>query len=369
MPPAVRVLFTIPALGFGGSERVMLNLLRHIDRRQFEPHLAVLESRGGLLQDVPPHVPIHELGATRARRAVPAIIELCKNLEPVAILSTSAHLNVAVISARPFLPKRTALLTREGTAICSPQVTRSRIRFLAYKYAYKCSDLVICQSDHMRENMIFRFRLAPSKVRRIYNPVDIDSIQSLSALEGNPFPRRGPNLLAVGRLSREKDFDLLLRSFPQVLRVFPNASLTFVGSGPDGPSLERSRDRLGLSDCVSFLEACQNPYHFLKHADLLVLTSRYEGLPNVILEAIALGTPVVATNCTGALSEISSCTRHIAIVDSRQPEAISAAVISSLNKANPGSKGIPEREFVQRFHIATIVREYEEALSNVRVRV
>jgi glycosyltransferase involved in cell wall biosynthesis len=89
----------------------------------------------------------------------------------------------------------------------------------------------------------------------------------------------------------------------------------------------------------------------------------------VILEAIALGTPVVATNCTGALSEISSCTRHIAIVDSRQPEAISAAVISSLNKANPGSKGIPEREFVQRFHIATIVREYEEALSNVRVRV
>ena len=339
----------------------MLNLLRHIDRERFEPHLVVLERVGACLQDVPRHVQIHELGVRRARSAVFPFVNLCWNVRPQVVLSTSAHLNSAVVAAHPLLPRQTTLLTREGADINSPEFACSW-RLLVYKRVYKRADLVICQSDYMKEDLVRQFGLTQSKVVRIYNPVDIDSIAALAGSEPSPFPNVSPNLLGVGRFSHEKGFDLLLKCLPFVREAVPDAFLTLVGDGPDFAALKTMQRELGLNSCVRFLGTRRNPYPFIKYADLLVLPSRCEALPNVVLEAIALGTSVVASNCTGALSEISSCTRLMQVAKHGTPEALAATIICTLVNTTARTKAGPEPQFEARFGIRTVIREYERVL-------
>src|SRR5438132_408199 len=152
-----RVLFAIPSMRQGGSERVLFTLLRHLDRSRFEPHLALLESDvlsknvpekyDVLLKSLPKDVTVHRLGVPRARYAVIPLVRLCWKLRPRVVLSMSAHLNSAMLSSRPLLPKSISLLAREGTNITSREVTTNRLRFACYKYLYRLADTVICQSD------------------------------------------------------------------------------------------------------------------------------------------------------------------------------------------------------------------------------
>jgi glycosyltransferase involved in cell wall biosynthesis len=369
-----RVLFAIPSMGLGGSERVLFTLLLHLDRSHFEPHLALLESDSALfnnlpkehdvlLKGLPEDVTVHVLGVTRARYAVIPIVRLCWKLRPRAVLSMSAHLNSAILSARPLLPKGISLLAREGTTVTSREVTTNRFRFACYKYLYRLADVVICQSDSMKEQFVREFGITPKKTTRIYNPVDIDLIRTQAELGPNPFPNAGPNLVAVGRLFPEKDHDLLLKCMLAIHAAFHAATLTIVGTGPLEATLKAQQKKLGLDGCVHFAGFQSNPYPFLKHADLLVLSSRHEALPNVVLEALALGKFVVATNCSGALSEIANTTSQIKIAAERTPECISAEVIKVLSRTrtNTPPQG-PGVAFAECFGHASVISAYETLL-------
>ena len=367
MPPlstAMRVLFVIPSMDAGGSERVMLNLLRHIDRSRFEPHLALLNARGPHLQSLPQDITIHELGVSMARFAVLPFAKLCWKIRPPAVLSMLSHMNSAVIAARPLLPKPIRLLTREGTRTASRHVTRSRWRFWSYKQIYRRADVVICQSDSMKEEMQREFGLASEKLARIYNPVDIELVWQLARAAQNPFPTAGPNLVAVGRLSEEKGLDLLLRALPIIRADIPTVHLTIVGNGPLGSALKSHARQLGLEPFVRFVGFQTNPYPFLSHAQVLVLPSRYEGLPNAVLEALALGTFAVATNCTGALREVAQTTSRLRIVHEFTPECLAETVRQSLAEslAAPKSNG-PESQFEARFGLTSVISQYEDLLS------
>jgi len=371
-PNPVRILFAIPSMVLGGSQRVMLNLLHHIDAERFEPHVAVLERGGVWLQNVAAHVQVHELGVSRARQAVFPLARLCQNIRPQVILSTSAHLNTAIMTARPLLPSGTSLLAREGEDITSPQAEAacSRFRLFIYKYVYRRADVVVCQSDYMKEKLIRQFGLARTNVVRIYNPVDIDSITVMAESEPKPFPDAGPNLVAVGRFSHEKGFDLLLQCTPLIRQALPTAFVTLVGDGPDFPALKAKQRELRLESCVRFAGLRRNPYPFIKNADLLVLPSRNEALPNVVLEAIALGTPVVATSCTPALSEISSCTRRMRVAKDTTPAALAAEIICALDNTIRRPKACPEPQFEARFGVHGVTREYERVLwHSIRARL
>jgi glycosyltransferase involved in cell wall biosynthesis len=211
----------------------------------------------------------------------------------------------------------------------------------------------------MKQEMIRVYGLAPAKLVRIYNPVDIELISKLAQSGSNPFPSTGPNLVAVGRLWPEKGYDLLLDCMPVIRTRFPHADLTIVGDGPLEPALQAQQRRLGLDDCVRFVGTQQNPYPFIKHADVLVLTSRYEALPNVVLEALALGTPVVANNCSGALAEIANTTARMWVAADNSPESLAAGLIKALS--TPPSNGL-EPQFEARFAIKRVVAQYETVL-------
>lgn len=366
MHPALKsratILFALPAMCMGGSQRVLANVLNHIDTARFEPHLAVLKGAEMWL-DVPPNVQVHELGAKRARHASLSLAKICWRIRPQTVLSTSAHLNSALVCARPLLPPDTRLLIREGADITSSQVALTRFRELFYKYAYRRADLVICQSDHMRENLIREFNLSRKNVIRIHNPVDVAAIAKLAVDGPNPFPDGVLNLVAAGRLSREKGFDLLLRAMPRVHQVFPRAVTTLVGEGPELPALQSLCRELNLESSVRFVGAQRNPYPFLKHADLVVLPSRTEAFPNVVLEAMSLGTTVVATNCCGALNEISNCKQHLRVANDCSPDALASEILRAIHDGVKPGKCCPDPQFEGRFGVQAITRQYEHLLS------
>jgi len=358
----VTILFALPAMCMGGSQRVLANVLNHIDTARFEPHLAVLKGAEMWLE-VPPHVHVHELGATRARHASLSLARICWEIKPQTVLSTSAHLNSALVCARPLLPADTRLLIRQGADITSPQVALSRSRELFYKYAYRRADLVICQSDQMQESLIREFNLSRKHVVRIYNPVDIATIANLAVGAPNPFPDGGLNLVAAGRLSHEKGFDVLLKAMPRIRQAFPGAVATLVGEGPELPALQTLCRELNLESSVRFVGAQHNPYPFLKHAELVILPSRTEAFPNVVLEAIALGTAVVATNCCNALTEISSCREHLRVAKDSSSDSLASEILSAIHDGVKAGKCCPDPQFESRFGVQAITRQYEYVLS------
>ena len=185
-----RILFASPGAGIGGSERVLMTLLRHLDRARFEPHLVVFREKGMLYNSVPADVKVHVLGVERARYAVLPLLRLCWRLRPKVVFAMSAHMNSTAVLAKLLLPRGIRLIGREGTQITLAEVTPNRFRLAAYKFLYRNTDVVVCQSEHMREQLMQAFGLEPQRARRIYNPVDIDMIRSQADAEPNPFKGR-----------------------------------------------------------------------------------------------------------------------------------------------------------------------------------
>jgi glycosyltransferase involved in cell wall biosynthesis len=325
-----RVLFLAPSLAGGGAERVFSNLLRHLNRDQFDVHLAVLNAAGTYHQDVPEHVVVHDLKVSRARHALPRVVRLVWTLRPQAILSTLGYMNLMLILGKPLLPHVTKVLVRETTILSTflqEETKHPQFWGRLYRYVYGRANKVVCSSEAMVNDMVEHLKLPREKLVCIYNPLDVEGVRECAAIGGNPYGGPGPHLIAAGRLSREKGLDVLLDAMPFILEHFPNARLAILGEGPLRAQLTERTQKLGLAESVSFMGFQQNPWPYLKHADLFVLPSRYEGLPNILLEAIALGTPVVASDCPGAIREIQAMGAEMILVPRENPVALAEAIV------------------------------------------
>jgi glycosyltransferase involved in cell wall biosynthesis len=196
---------------------------------------------------------------------------------------------------------------------------------------------------------------------RIYNPVDLQRMQGAANIGENPYDNSGPNIVAAGRLSWEKGFDVLLNAMPAVIKRLPGARLVILGEGPLHADLTKQALRLGINEAICCLGFQQDPWRYFKFADVFVLSSRFEGLPNVLLEALALGTPAIATNCTGALREIEACGAGMVLVPPEDPPALAEAIVSVCQKGSRQDLATPP-ETLHKFDLQQIVGEYSELL-------
>ncbi len=340
----------------------MVMLLQYLDRSQFELHLALVDAAGPYLKDVPVDVSLHDLKARRVRQAMPAIIRLCWKLRPHVVHSSLCELNIAMAMMKPFLPPNLSLLIREDSAP-SPQNTETRRHPRLWnwlcRHFYPKADKVICVGDFVLNDLADNFGVPRSKTVRVYNPVDIDCARRLAEESSSPYAGEGPHLVAAGRLSKEKGFDILFDAMRGVSEVFPQVDLTILGDGPLRKDLVACRDRLGLSDSVHFLGFQTNPYPYFKYADLLVLPSRFEAFGLVLIEALAVGTPVVASDCPGGVREAVGNSSIARLVPPSDPVALGDAIVSALrsNTQQPNAG-----TFFCRFDVKNIAREYENIL-------
>ena len=360
-----RVLFLMPTLGGGGAERVVATLLQHLDCSRFEIHLALVEAVGVHLEEVPAHVSVHDLKARRVRFAFPALLRLARRLRPHVVHSAFVELNIGSILCRPFLPAGTKVVIREDISISAQNLQLGRnLKVWSFLYhLYGKADKVICVSDYVLDDLAENFGVPRSKMVRIYNPVDVSEARVMADAIENPYSGKGPHLVAAGRLSHQKGFDILLEAMALVRTALPNCQLTILGEGELRPQLLAQRERLSLNDAVHLPGFQSNPFPYFKHADLFVLPSRYEGFGLVVVEALAVGTPVVASSLPGPVREILRDCPIARLVQPSDPETLAQAVVSTLNSTN--RKLQPDERldaYLSRFDVKARARDYEEIL-------
>ena len=172
-----RILFLIPTLNCGGAERVIITLIRHLDRSKFELALAVVDMSNAVFrQDVPEDVELIDLNSSRVRYAVTKIIHLIWKRRPDVVFSTLGHLNLALAVVRPLLPSNTRYLARETTVVSEGVKSYVQPSWWAWAYRtfYGRFDRVICQSKYMRDDLVAHFDLSVGKSVVINNPVDVE---------------------------------------------------------------------------------------------------------------------------------------------------------------------------------------------------
>ena len=357
------ILFLIPSLHGGGAERVIVNLLRHLDRSKFHLALAVVDVRNAAYRaDVPGDVEFIDLGCSRVRYALPKIIRLIWRCHPAVVFSTLGHLNLALAIIRHLLPNEVYYVARESNIVSEVihKYSKPVWWYWAYRRFYRRFDTVVCQSQDMRDDLVENFGFPLSKTVVIHNPVDIEHIRRL-ALEpietgfGQSETLNNVNLVAAGRLSHQKGFDLLIEAV--ALCNNPRLHLTVLGEGPLKQELEQLASDKGLAHQVRFVGFQKNPYPFLSRADAFVLSSRFEGFPNVVLEALACGTPVIATPAPGGLNEIAQLTGAIILSTSVSSDALGAI----LRRFVDGDIKI-EKTNLDTFSIGRIINQYERML-------
>jgi glycosyltransferase involved in cell wall biosynthesis len=293
----------MPNFSAGGAERVALLLLGGLDPQAFAPQLAVLDSSGPLRSLVAEGVTLHEIGQKRLRRAVPALLRLIRQERPAVIFSGQGYLNVALLALKPLLPRGTKLALREAStpSLSLPHQPRPRVMTWAYRRFYPRVDLLFCQHRGTETEMVADFGVAKERIRSLPNPVPVAALRRAA----EPVVRApGPGLrfVAAGRLAPEKGFDRLIELFAGL----PGDSrLTIYGEGQERAALVALLDRLDAAGRVDLAGFTDSLPAALAGADACLVSSHWEGLPNVALESLACGTPVVATPESGGLAELA----------------------------------------------------------------
>jgi glycosyltransferase involved in cell wall biosynthesis len=355
------VLFLIPTLTGGGAERVIVTLLTHLDRSRFKATLAVVDLRGAAFRaDIPDDVELVDLRATRVLYALPSIVRLIWQRRPEVVFSTLGHLNLALSMVRPLFPRGIRTIARESSVV-SEALTASRFPRLwsfLYRRFYRKHDLVVCQSEHMHDDLTRTFGFPALRSVIIHNPVDMEKIRnSVRAPVDHPaFQAGGTVLVAAGRLEHEKGFDLLI----EALALLPDGRVQVVilGEGRLEGELRALARKHGLDGRVHFAGFQKNPFAWFAKADAFVLSSRYEGFPNVVLEALACGTPVISTPAPGGIREL---------LDGR-PECVLASAISTSALAEAiqrwlhGARTKVAAQAVAPYAVQRIVGRYQEIL-------
>ncbi len=358
------ILFILPSLEGGGSQRVILTIMRYLDRERFTPKLALIKKEGEFLDQIPTDIELYDLNTNQLRYSIFKIIKLIKSTNPDIIFSTLGHLNLTLALLKPFLPKKSLYIARESNTVSIQNQSEKYPRLFdwLFRNIYKNFDLIITQSLFMKQDLIKNYHIDENKINVIYNPIDQDKIKKLTyekTKQDKIYDTTKINLLSIGRIDYQKGYDLLLESFSNLDKRF---TLTILGDGEIKQELENLAKQKNISKRVFFKGFCQNPYIYMKFADLLILSSRYEGFANVILEANYCGLPVVAFEAPGVNEEIIENGFNGFLVKDFDTEKL-ATTIEKASKYNFDHKKI--REYTKnRFDAIKIVKEYEDIIVN-----
>lgn len=342
MSAPLDVCFVLPSLSVGGAERVVVNLANGLLAAGHAPRLLLTDVDGPLRAGLAAEVPVTELERRSVRAALPRVIRHVRRRPPDVVLSTHTHVNLALSAARGLLPRRTRLVLREP--IHAPFDLEGRSTSTtrrAQRVLYRRADLLLASSRVLGDDLRALTRM---HVEVLQNPVDIAGLRRevndarLTPHEGQDAGRR---FVTAGRLTPQKAVEDLLTAFAR--GAGDEDRLTVFGDGPQRPSLMRAIERLSLTERVVMAGLRDDHWPAVAGADRFVLASRHEGMPNVVLESLALGTPVLATTdleMLEGLARIAPAGAVELVERSLLPSALAATVRRDISTI-PGPSLLP----------------------------
>jgi glycosyltransferase involved in cell wall biosynthesis len=307
----IKILFIIPHLDRGGSERMITNLCNNLNRKKFDITLLLIVAEGEYLHLIHDDIKIIDLRINKndgtLKNTIKCLIkipEILRKDKPNIVMSTITHINIIMAIIKCFQTKHICFIARESNILS--YITKQDPFYLRVLYflLYKKFVRIIAQSKDMKEDMVKNYSVPDNRITIINNFIDDEYINiKLNERETINMPCNKINLLSVGRLEFQKGYDLLLDSFSK----FPDKNrfhLTILGKGIHEKDIRSQIKVLALDNYVTLLGFSSNPYKYMAKADIFISSSRFEGFPNVVIEALACGLPVIANNYQGGINEI-----------------------------------------------------------------
>jgi len=291
----------MPSLSAGGAERVIINLANAFTSNA-DVYLAVIKKAGKLTNLV--NNDVRRLDLLNKFLWIFRIIWYVHTIKPCCLIATNFDINASLLAIKFLLPKSCAIIIREPVSVYATR-SESRIpalRFFIFKYLYPFTDILILLSNEMKEEFVQLCPRIAQKIKVVSNGVNLSRIE-----HANSSPSQVPvedYIISVCRLEYQKGLDVLIDAFQQVVKAYPDYRLLLVGSGSQYKKLLKQINDLSLQDKIQIMGFVDNPLFLVKSAKLFILSSRYEGMSNSMLEALCLGVPVVAVRKHTGASEI-----------------------------------------------------------------
>ena len=350
--PRGPIAIFLPSLACGGAERAMLQLALALHQQGLPVELWLAQCSGSFLDAVPGDLPVFDLGGGGVLRSLLPLMHHLRCRRPHVLLTAMTHANVVALLAAALASARLRVVVSERAAPLSQLAAESRVNRLLLRllmrWLYPRAAAVVCVSQGVAQELVTGLGLAPARLCCIPNPVDLASLRSRAAeLLEHPWlaPGEPPVILAVGRLVSQKDFPTLLEALRRIREKLP-ARLVILGEGPLRSMLEAQIRAMGLADAVALPGFCANPMAWMARVPVVALSSSSEGLPGVLLQAMACGAPVVSTDCPHGPREILEGGRWGALAPVGDAAALAAAIEHYLQTKPcppdlaPGSDGL-----------------------------
>jgi glycosyltransferase involved in cell wall biosynthesis len=367
----LRIANFLPSLSGGGAERVVINLCASFPRDEVQPVLIAGSLTGPFVDNIDDDVEVIDLKCPNIRHSIGPLRDYIKLANLDLLISHLSHANIAALWAMRKLRKlnqeqdlglpEIAVVEHMTMSAYRGKKWRDKLIRPLARRLYKSADQVVAVSNAAARDLEQQLRLPPSSVTTIYNPVVSPHIhKSRQEPLQHPFVenRSEPLILAAGRLSEQKDYPTLIQAFAQVQSTVPSR-LAILGDGEERSSIETLIEKLGLSERVCLVGFTENPYQWMQRADLYVLSSRWEALPTVLIEAMACGCNVVSTDCPSGPAEILGDQFAHRLTACGDPSALAAAIKQALDEPLDGDAVI---EQASQFNFTTAARRYIELL-------
>lgn len=361
--PRTIALFVMNLEG-GGAERVAVWLAQGLAIKGHTVKMMLLQAKGTYLEQglLPTEVEIIDLHSSRVRYGLWSLIKALRRHKPDAIVSFGFDTNILSTLARFFVKIPKLILSEHNhasLALKNYTIIQRSVFSLLMRCLYRFSDNIVAVSKGVGENLKY-FNIPTQKINVIYNPIDIASIKikSKETLHQPWFESKEiPVILAVGRLEPQKNFPLLLDAFALVQQKTP-CRLMILGEGKLRPELEQKITALGLQNHVNLHGFAANPFAYMARSDLFVMSSDYEGLPTVMIEAMACGCPIVSTDCPSGPAEILENGKNGTLVPVGDAKALAEAILTNLTSPN---KNVVER--AEFFSVERAVNQYLDLIN------
>jgi len=361
-----RIAVFVSFSGAGGVERMVVNLTRGWTALGRSVDLLLVRRAGPHLARLPAGARQLQMGHGHALTAIPALARYLSRERPRALLAVKERAGRAAVLARALAGTNTPILLRLGTHLSTAMAHKSAaqrwLRYAPIRLLYPRIEGIIAVSQGVAEDTIEIARLPRERVLVIPNPVITPELRHQAAAPC-PHPwlseQRAPVIIGSGRLERQKDFPTLLRAFAR-LRQTRDCRLIILGEGRSRAELVALAAELGVATDLDMPGYQDNPYAFVARASLFVLSSAWEGSPNVLTEAMALGTPVVATDCPSGPAELLDHGRHGPLVPVGDARALAQAMAATLDDP-PHAERL--RAAVAAYEQPVSARRYLEAMT------
>jgi glycosyltransferase involved in cell wall biosynthesis len=343
----------------------MLNLAQGIAKRNINVDLVLVRAAGPYLNQVPKSVRLINLNASRALLCLPALVRYLRSERPQALLSALNYTNIIALWARRLAgtPNRVVVVEQNTFSYWNRQAKGviSWIMPQVLKRFYPWSDAIVAVSRGTADDLSKVTSISREQIQILYNPIITLELQEKKCeIPDHSWFRAEhlPVLIAVGRLTQQKDFSTLIRAFAQV-RQTHDVRLMILGEGEERSALMTLIRSLRLEDSVTLPGFVTNPYSYMSHASLCILSSKFEGLPTVLVEYLFCGTAIIATDCPGGSREILRDGQYGVLV----PVGDVKALVQAINRALEGGILCPPPQSWHPYKLDLVVDQYLELLS------